>query len=141
GPAVLVDDPAKRYRNPDQHADREKYLDVGVVADHPAESAVGQHAGDQVAEDLPAGAPPHCDSRLAVGTALATFKPARPRLVAPARDAAAAAWLAGLVRQDEVRLTGVVTGAVSALAGVRRVFLRLLPLRALRRAHGDHPLP
>src|SRR5215472_18417708 len=52
--AVAVDDEADRDGQADQHADWEEQRDVNGPADEPADEAVGEHPGDQVAGHRPA---------------------------------------------------------------------------------------
>src|SRR6266496_1261515 len=52
--AVAVDDEADRDRQADQHAKGEEQRDVDGPPDQPADAAVGEHPGDQVAEHRPA---------------------------------------------------------------------------------------
>src|SRR6266571_8218992 len=52
--AVAVDDEADRDRQADQHADGEQQRHVDGPPDQPADPAVGEHPGDQVAEHRPA---------------------------------------------------------------------------------------
>src|SRR5580704_11585558 len=54
-PAEAVDDVAERDAQADQHANREQHRDMDGAPDQPADDAVGGHAGQQVADHVPAG--------------------------------------------------------------------------------------
>src|ERR1700761_6524403 len=57
-PAKAVDDVAERDAQADEHADREEHRDVHGPPDQPADNAIGGHAGQQVADHVPAGFQP-----------------------------------------------------------------------------------
>src|ERR1039457_1938364 len=76
GPAVAVDDPRDAQGQADQRADREDHRVPRPACDEPYETAVDNHAGDQVAEQRPArvlaarsAAPPPVLARVALSLA------------------------------------------------------------------------